>query len=218
MDQTVSSTNKVLVYDDIVLFGADVNSLLARAGWLTDSVICIVYASICELIKYCDENEDNSALFKDVGLSPEKWCFFILNDNADPNVAYGGSHWCLLLFDPIKQSFLLFDSMPGSDYGGVKSDIISFARKLMKFLCCKAELLVEAVRCPKMSISGDCGMFVIEYMRAILIALEKNIRLDSYKIDLSHINDEFILSQRQTWWFLIKNLKTTGNKEQYHER
>jgi hypothetical protein len=38
------------------------------------------------MIKYCDEQEDNSELFRNIGLSPDKWALFLLNDSRNPDI------------------------------------------------------------------------------------------------------------------------------------
>lgn len=64
------------------------------------------------MIKHLEQ--DNHDLYREIGLSSEKWCLFIMNDNFNPEVVYGGSHWYLLLFNPIVRQFFVFDSLAGS--------------------------------------------------------------------------------------------------------
>uniref|UniRef100_A0A915CVL1 Ubiquitin-like protease family profile domain-containing protein n=1 Tax=Ditylenchus dipsaci TaxID=166011 RepID=A0A915CVL1_9BILA len=221
-----SGSEKILSYDDIVLFGCDLQSLGKRHGWLTDNLInfaanflknsivkdelkdkiCVVYATLVEIIKYCDEREDNVELFKNIGLSPDNWAIFLLNDSQ--------SRMCRM-----ERLFLLFDSMESSI---IDKEVYSFANKLSIYLNVDMDPMrsppgiVPVQRCPKMSVSGDCGVFVIEYMQAILMALNKNIAANSFTdIDLSHIDDEFILSQRRKWYYLIMDLKKEQD-ESFH--
>lgn len=72
----------------------------------------MVYASVCELIKYSTGEENE--LYSSVGLSSDKWALIIYSDSCEPGTPFSGSHWCLLLFDPFKKKFWLFDCMPGS--------------------------------------------------------------------------------------------------------
>jgi hypothetical protein len=55
------------------------------------------------MVKYTDpDNADEiRELLSSVGVKPDKWCCFLLNDCNDPSAVSGGSHWTLLIHGKI---------------------------------------------------------------------------------------------------------------------
>jgi hypothetical protein len=62
------------------------------------------------MLKYTDPNNtaEIRELLTSVGVKPEKWCFFLLNDCNDPTAISGGSHWTLLVHGKLLLVFNLF--------------------------------------------------------------------------------------------------------------
>jgi Ulp1 family protease len=220
MQFVMAQTNeKVLAYEDFVLFDSDLHSLTTKHGWLTDNVIsfassyiqnemlmdetkekiCIVLPALCEMIKYAAMDDGLNGLLESFGISADKWTFFLLNDNTNPDMPCGGCHWILLVFDPTQRHFLVLDSLASE----VDYKTRQFAKRVANLLQPDPSFqLVTPMPCPKMSNNGDCGMFLIAYLQAFLLSINKGTR----KVDLSHINGEFIDEQRVYWKSLIDKL------------
>uniref|UniRef100_A0A183CCF4 ER membrane protein complex subunit 1 n=1 Tax=Globodera pallida TaxID=36090 RepID=A0A183CCF4_GLOPA len=143
--------------------------------------VSVVSATLCELIKYTEETEMD-ALLQSVGATPQKWLLFLFNDSTEPQIALSGTHWSLVLFDPHCRHFMLFDPMFQSLSSRDVGNVYKFVLKLATSFGCRPsvgdeqkegqQLLVSSLVHPIMQVSGDCGIFVVEYSRAIL---EKNV-------------------------------------------
>uniref|UniRef100_A0A914EKZ9 Ubiquitin-like protease family profile domain-containing protein n=1 Tax=Acrobeloides nanus TaxID=290746 RepID=A0A914EKZ9_9BILA len=215
-----SDDAKVLSYDDIVVFQSDIRSLNGHS-WLTDNIVnfaanymknvlindatkekvCIVYASCCELIKYTEKNQLQE-LLSSFEIDPMKWNIFMFNDNSDPTLIYGGTHWSLIVFSPTERTFYLFDS---SNYN-VPAHIENFTKKLYNF-CNPSEEKVHAYDCPKMNISGDCGIFAIEYLKAILLHINSGNTSSTFQFPV--MNDQFVMDRRMYWRNIIYTLSNS---------
>jgi len=164
---------------------------------------------VSELIKNTPAGEDSNQLFREIGLSSDKWILFILNDNQDPGVAYAGTHWSLVLFHPTpRRRFLLFDSAQPDEESKMDWKIREFVERMRTFLLVDVEWEFEVIQpfeqCPKMGWSGDCGVFVVEYISAVLEALNRDSTTPSF--NLSHITDEYIERKRVVWKELISKM------------
>lgn len=184
-------------YEDIDIHDEDVISLRGH-GWLTDNIvnfaiiylankyfkeersnkICIVYATQSELIKY--ENDQIDTLLNNIGVNPDKWNLFIYNDSNNPNQVYSGTHWSLILFNPNQKNFLLFDPARGfENCEDVSEPVYSFVSKMTNHLNITSNQPIRRyTQTPFMEISGDCGIYIIEYSKIIF----KHISGD-YKVD-----------------------------------
>lgn len=63
------------------------------------------------MIKLVDASNELAMLLESFGIRADRWCFFLLNDNMNPDMAYGGSHWILVVYDPTKKHIGVLDSM-----------------------------------------------------------------------------------------------------------
>uniref|UniRef100_A0AC34QVW6 Ubiquitin-like protease family profile domain-containing protein n=1 Tax=Panagrolaimus sp. JU765 TaxID=591449 RepID=A0AC34QVW6_9BILA len=213
--RSVRNNVKVLSYEDIVLYQQDMVSLNPR-GWLTDNIIyfaayfihklcsqrvkdeaAIVSPGITEIIKFIPLDDD---VFKNLGLSPSRFLFFPVCDNKNPALIGGGTHWTLLVYDPIKREFYFFDCQR---VRGIDEDIRFLVQQLEKILKLDNNSPIRAPLCPQMKTAGDCGLFVIEYIRAILNQLELQNYENPYIIDFPL---SLISQQRQYWIQTINGL------------
>uniref|UniRef100_A0A914HVU3 ER membrane protein complex subunit 1 n=1 Tax=Globodera rostochiensis TaxID=31243 RepID=A0A914HVU3_GLORO len=145
--------------------------------------VSVVSATLCELIKYTEETEMD-ALLQSIGATPQKWLLFLFNDSTEPQIALSGTHWSLVLFNPHCRHFVLFDPMSQSLSSRDAGNVYKFVLKLATSFGCPPsvgdeqkggqQLLVPSLVHPIMQVSGDCGIFVVEYSRAILEALSRN--------------------------------------------
>lgn len=182
------TTRRLFIYDDFVINTDDANSLLAH-NWLTDNIvnfavayladqifdqnkekhISIVYATQCELLKYQDGNDAIEMLLREMGVSRQRWALFIYNDSNRPDQIYSGTHWSLIVFNPNQHFLLYVDPSPGAS---ASPKIQQFASNLSHYLELDSQnAICNCKQNPHMQISGDCGMFVIEYARIIMQAI-----------------------------------------------
>ncbi|KAH7696519.1 sentrin-specific protease 8 [Aphelenchoides avenae] len=209
---------KVLAYEDIVLYESDLRSLTGKHAWLTDNIVsfaatyildtmlksetkdkvCVVLPSLCQMIKYVEADNELAALVESFGVRADRWCFFLLNDSTDPNVPCAGSHWILVVYDPLKKSVGVLDSMSSVVDEGTRQ----FVRRMRTVLGI-LDSSITSVSCPKMGNSGDCGMFTIEYLRAYLLNLDRGAA-DNF--NLQCISDSYIADQRKEWANVIEQL------------
>lgn len=98
---TDTAVNFAATYIKDELFGKSDEkvSIFINAVPLYFIQICLVYAFLCEMVKYTDaqSRDEIRELLKSVGVRSDKWCCFLLNDCNDPSAVSGGSHWTLLL-------------------------------------------------------------------------------------------------------------------------
>ncbi|KAF7640219.1 ULP_PROTEASE domain-containing protein [Meloidogyne graminicola] len=176
---------RLLSYEDIIIHDEDAITFHGH-GWLTDNIvnfaiICIVYATQCELIKYETNHIDD--LLKNIGINSKKWNIFIYNNSNNPDQVYSGSHWSLLLFNPNKRNFLLFDPAKMANKTYIDEPIYSFVSKMKNYLNISSnEAISRYCQFPFMEVSGDCGIYIIEYARIIF----KHICVDYY------VNPDFL--------------------------
>ncbi|CAK5034840.1 unnamed protein product [Meloidogyne enterolobii] len=172
-------------YEDIDIHDEDVISLRGH-GWLTDNIIRIVYATQSELIKY--ESDQIDTLLNNIGVNPDKWNLFIYNDSNNPNQVYSGTHWSLILFNPNQKNFLLFDPARGfENYDNVSEPVYSFVSKMTNYLKLTSNQPIRRyTQTPFMEISGDCGIYIIEYSRIIFKHISGDFKVDqdlNFKFD-----------------------------------
>jgi len=72
---------------------------------------------------------------------------------------------------------------------------------------------------PSQTVSGDCGVYVVEYAQAILEALQTNVRArPSVDFNFSAITYDFIRSQRRDWFGLIKSFYEKEKTKRQEQR
>ena len=122
--RSVRNNEKVLSYGDVVLYQQDMLTLNPR-GWLTDNILnfathyifklvsdkvkkdaVIISTGVTEIIKFTSCDDD---VVKELGLSPFQFIFFPVSDNKNPAIIGGGTHWTLLVYDPLKRAFFFLD-------------------------------------------------------------------------------------------------------------
>ncbi|CAD5218809.1 unnamed protein product [Bursaphelenchus okinawaensis] len=211
----LASNRKICTYEDFTVFEGDFRSICS--GWLTDTAVnfgaiylknqilggkndqvCLVYAFMCELIKYCDlRRSEAQELLKSVGADKKKWTAFILNDNVDPTVVSGGCHWTLLMHDPTKNIIWQLDPMSAN----VPPHCFQFYQRIKTFFGHEYKVL----ECPKMTVNGSCGVYVLEYLHVIFQSIKNDIK-DIREMDFSRINDKFAAERRISYCKILNSL------------
>lgn len=162
----------ILSYHDCLLRKSDVD-LLSEPNWINDALIGfyleylgktlklpnfakILYSSpeLTQLLKMTDSTEV-SFFLDPLNASQKNFIFFPLN-NCERRNSIGGSHWSLLVFSKMENTYFHFDSLSKSN------EIIArnFTRNLDKYLIADKGTFVE-VNCPQQENCYDCGIFVM---------------------------------------------------------
>ena len=94
-------------------------------------------------------------------LAEKRLIFMALNDNADPQQAFGGSHWSLLVYDRNDDGFYHFDSA-GQHSGNIALAEDSARQFAVAFGEKQHRPRVKPVaNSPRQTNGYDCGMFVL---------------------------------------------------------
>ncbi|KAI6221945.1 hypothetical protein M3Y99_01520800 [Aphelenchoides fujianensis] len=223
MHRKGGADRNLCVYEDFTIFESDFRSVLS--SWLTDTAvnfaatflknelvgkeddkIVLVYAFMCEMLKYTNAEEPAEAaeLLRSVGVSPDKYCAFLLNDNADPTAVSGGTHWTLLLHDPVQKVMWQLDPMV--DIRPVHC--LAFFARIRSFLNDEYRVMPS----PKMNLNGSCGIYVVEYLHCIFKYIQNGGRRVQ-EADLSGINDQLATKRRLFYCELINRLAVEQGKE-----
>ncbi|CAD6191283.1 unnamed protein product [Caenorhabditis auriculariae] len=204
---------KILSYGDVVLHEDDLQ-LLNNGGWLNDRLLsfaadyisselpqekkrkmAILSPPLTEMAKNIDDRHAIASIFAELDLPNKEFVFFMLNDNADPTRANGGSHWTLLVYVRECDRFVHFNSSPCVSLNE------HFAQRVAKNVGVAIGTLkreVEMGPCPAQHNGYDCGIFVIEFLRCIV----ERENLSSVQL----LSAEKISSKRKNWFGLICQL------------
>uniref|UniRef100_A0A7E4WAR4 ULP_PROTEASE domain-containing protein n=1 Tax=Panagrellus redivivus TaxID=6233 RepID=A0A7E4WAR4_PANRE len=206
---------KVLSYDSVDLFASDQYSL-RRRGWLTDAVVTfaaqflrdelisddkrnmveVLAAAVTECIKFINPMEQ---AVQDIGLSSKRYNFFLVNDNMNPSMIGGGTHWSLLVYDPRRRGFVFLDSRPSV----VDSTLQLLADNIAAAMGLE-HLPIEMPPCPKMDINGDCGVYLIEFIKGIFKQLNEENFENPYIFE--QLSQDDINRSRKYWFCKIAEL------------
>jgi Ulp1 family protease len=204
---------RVLEYDDLTIYTSDLRSF-QRNSWLTDNAIAfattylknellkdfvtfdivVFEPSLIEIIKFSREDE------LPIKIDKMKFYFFPINDNSNPSISFGGSHWSLLIYDPCLSRFVYLDSM----YMYPPTYVTKFVKKASSIMMLDNPAEVLNPICPKMTQNGNCGMFVIEYINVIFHRMLAG-KQELYKFP--QLSDEFISERRKYWLNTAYNLR-----------
>eukprot|EP01133_Synstelium_polycarpum_P016660 gene16660-19798_t len=144
--------------------------------------------------------------------------FIPINNNTDPNVVAGGSHWSLLVFVKQANTFYHYDSMRGSN----RHAALSVARKLSVLLRSGGDkgdvVMLERKQSPQQSNCYDCGLYVlsnVELLSNLFIASppESSFAItDQIESTLTTtIVPYYVANKRQTILNIIKELQASRN-------
>lgn len=122
-----------------------------------------------------------------------------------------GTHWSLVLFDPNQHQLWLIDPSFGNE---PDANIISFFNKMRSHLnIADVRTIRRYPNNPPMEISGDCGMYVVEYVRVVLQAIRANCRANPltdfyFQAEPFFLRDgkDGIHRAREEWMQIIRRL------------
>lgn len=199
---TLAPDDAYLSYYDVRLTKLDVDTI--RNDWLTDNAISFweEYLEREYLINY---NRANIVLLRPsmsfmLMQTPDPLTlrealpdfrttthiFLPINDNTNPDIAEGGSHWSLLLVSQIDGVAFHYDSL-----GNDNIQPAQHATRQMSRLLGKGLRFVHMRDSPQQDNGSDCGVFVCILMEKLL--LERLLRSDTDKkvsmsLKTDHIN------------------------------
>ncbi|KAK0428186.1 hypothetical protein QR680_010660 [Steinernema hermaphroditum] len=213
--RAVSSDPHICSVGEANIYRSDLESL-TKGRWLTDAIldfakeyciealdedtkkkISVVSPVFCQMLRFCGTIEEVASLCSDFGLSASKWTLFLLNNSFDSERAYSGTHWSLLVFDPLERRFAIYDSISG-DYSSrlAASQIVEAVSPVLG--APKDNLSIADAHSSKQQNSSDCGMYTIEHMAAIIQAVKNDTN-----VDLDHITPAYIDDRREEWKKII---------------
>ena len=91
--------------------------------------------------------------------------FLPINDNRNPSVAEGGSHWSLLLVSVVDGVAFHYDSLNRSN----SHEALISSKKISQLLGGKELKFVDLGDSPQQENSSDCGVFVCVQMKHLLL-------------------------------------------------
>ncbi|KAL9038922.1 MAG: hypothetical protein Q9214_005086, partial [Letrouitia sp. 1 TL-2023] len=105
--------------------------------------------------------------------------FLPLNDNRNPSIAEGGSHWSLLLVSVVDSVAFHYDSLAPSN----REEAVLATKKISELLG-KPLRFMDLGESPQQENSSDCGVFVCVQMKHLL--LRRLLAVDSrVKVSMS---------------------------------
>ncbi|EGG14762.1 sentrin-specific protease 8 [Cavenderia fasciculata] len=179
----MSSDPLVLSYGDTSLYQSDIDILKQRYQWLNDAIIqfffeylseesfkeyldriCFMSASTVFMLHFI-QDASVSGLKDIIGglkLDSKDIVFIPINNNQDPNVIAGGSHWSLLVFIKALNCYYYYDSLPNSSEGNRECACL-IAKTLSPLLLpptmkWNVSSMFKIRQAPKQSNGYDCGL------------------------------------------------------------
>ena len=125
------------------------------------------------MISLLSDASELSVLLGPLDLASRDAIFLPINDSRDADAANSGSHWSLLVFERVSQSFTLLDSMPSRE----TLPIASIAATRLAAMLGVSTGRMRAPRIavpdvPRQTNSYDCGVFVISYTHDLAASLK----------------------------------------------
>lgn len=177
-----AADEKILSHNDVVLRRSDLD-ILSGPYYLNDRIIefyfsylssshvsqdiLLVPPSIAFWILNCPDVTYLKDFVEPLKLPEKKLIIFPVNNNEDVNLAEGGSHWSLVVYERNANVFVHHDSSGGMNKMQAKqlfSTIVGFIGG--STLASNANYQ-ECVDSPQQTNGYDCGVYVIAIARAI---------------------------------------------------
>lgn len=170
------SQRRVLSYHDVLLREADVQ-LLQGPYWLNDQIIefyfeylrherynnndsiLLLPGAITYLLAHNDA-QVNASIMEPHKMQDRSIIMCAVNDNEDPHVALGGSHWSLLVWVAADRTFRHYDSASGHNGAAARKVAAGLWALLQDHDEAPRYRLVEPP-CPQQMNGSDCGLYVL---------------------------------------------------------
>ncbi|XP_050210181.1 uncharacterized protein LOC126660637 isoform X2 [Mercurialis annua] len=197
-----AADEKILSYNDVVLRQSDLEILSGR-HFLNDRIIEFYFSylssshpsedvlllppSIAFWISNCPDTECLKDFLKPLKLADKKLVIFPVNDNDDVNLAEGGSHWSLLVYDRNSDVFVHHDSFSGTNGRHALRLYEAVARYLASSDATVHAKYMEHTDSPQQLNGWDCGLYVTATTRAICFWYGKREREDTTSLWFSDV-------------------------------
>jgi sentrin-specific protease 8 len=199
----------VVSYKSSVLYEEDVN-LLLPGKWLNDAVItfaseflehtafpslpyAFLHPSLALVLLLEDDEEDLAGTLKGLRLEEKELLFLPINDNSNPEIVAGGSHWTLLVIRINRNSdgkvaceaVHLDSAAPGSKRTPNHEVASTVATRLVRYLAGKGSsgvssspVEVASAWTVKQQNGSDCGVHVLFSMETLAAAGSAALKAD----------------------------------------
>ncbi|XP_055338394.1 sentrin-specific protease 8-like [Paramacrobiotus metropolitanus] len=204
----------ILSFFDTLIYRRDVD-LLDGKHWINDVIIGFyneylekyVYsenrADICfvhpDVVFACSVSTDAAAsdITKDLRLAEKSYVFLPLNNNEHVDAA-GGTHWSLLVYNRLENTFFYLDSWMGHSMKTAK-EVAAIMEKALGIL---ERPKFQYLDVPQQANGFDCGMYVICFSEALAASYIKGTPQQ-----LEHITPSFVAEKRKKIRDLIWHLR-----------
>ncbi|KAF2069953.1 hypothetical protein CYY_008730 [Polysphondylium violaceum] len=197
-----SKDNIVISFKDATLFDSDLWILKRPNEWINDSIISFYLEYLDDQVvgKHCKEDvllaspsaiymcnfietqQEIQEMFKPLKMESKKLIFFPINNNSDPTIIAGGSHWSLLVFIKPLNQFHYFDSMGTSNYSEAKKVSSKFS-----FLISGSNSKVHIEKTPAQQNNYDCGLYVLSIIEFLV---NQYIKYDDQDIFIKEFSNQ----------------------------
>ncbi|CAN8301150.1 unnamed protein product [Cochlearia groenlandica] len=175
-----SDNDKILSYNDVVLRRSDLD-ILNGPIYLNDrliefyfsylstvhtssSTISLIPPSIAFWISNCPDKDTLKDFMKPVKLRDSDLVIFPVNDNANVELAEGGSHWSLLVYYKETNTFFHHDSLLGLNQRSTKH----LFEAVSTYVCDGGDAAYrECSDTPRQKNGYDCGVYVLAIAKVI---------------------------------------------------
>lgn len=231
MADETSGNDKILSYNDVVLRRSDLN-ILSGPCFLNDRLIefYFSYLSSClssdeillvppSIAFWIKESPDDNASLREEFLQPlhlsqRKLIIFPINDNNDPSIAEGGSHWSLLAYERSANAFVHHDSSCAKMNESHAQRVYRVVRPYVSKSSSSDVSYIEFANTPKQINGYDCGVYVMAFARAICTwfpissSAGKNTDEKLWFADIEQITPSFVSDLRLEVLELIRSIMT----------
>lgn len=169
----------MLSYHDVVLYERDV-ATLQGSRWLNDQIVAFYYEYLAHevataseiaflsgaqafLVMYGDPNDVVSCLVKPLGLNDKALIFMPVNDNPDVEMAEGGMHWSLLVWDGKHRVFVHLDSCGRMN----RKPAQKLATKTYAVMGMNGDMKLLEPTVPQQSNAYDCALYVLKFSQIL---------------------------------------------------
>lgn len=133
---------------------------------------------LTQCVQFC-RSEEVASFLEPINAKRYDNVFFVINDTSNGDE---GSHWSLLLVSRECEAFCHYDSLRGVNYRVA----LELYKKLRGYF--QVWRILEA-RCEQQTNSTDCGVYVLDNMLRIVLALNNKLENNGEAVSVLHVAD-----------------------------